>query len=59
MNILFRIVLRNHLAQTAIEMAEQGDYSEVRSVLQCTEYKCVCMYVGMCICTYVHMCACM
>ena len=24
-----RIVLRNHIAQKAVEMAEQGDYSEV------------------------------
>ena len=31
--IFFRFVLRNHIAQKAIEMAEKGDFSEVSSSL--------------------------
>jgi uncharacterized protein YdiU (UPF0061 family) len=30
----FRLVLRNHLAQQAIERAEEDDYSEVRHLLE-------------------------
>jgi uncharacterized protein YdiU (UPF0061 family) len=32
-----KFVLRNHLAQTAIERAQQGDFSEVRRLLQVLE----------------------
>ncbi|CAF1654095.1 unnamed protein product, partial [Didymodactylos carnosus] len=33
-----RIVLRNYLAQRAIEQAEKGDYSEVRNLLEELKY---------------------
>lgn len=31
--MLYRVVLRNYVAQTAIDQAEKGDYSEVKRVL--------------------------
>ncbi len=33
-----RFVLRNYIAQTAIEAAEAGDYSEVQRVLQLLQH---------------------
>jgi hypothetical protein len=33
----FRFILRNYIAQNAIEAAEKGDYSEVRRVLKILE----------------------
>lgn len=34
---MFRIVLRNYIAQNAIAAAEKGDYSEVKRVLKLLE----------------------
>ena len=33
----FRFILRNYIAQNAIEAAEKGDYSEVQRVLRVLE----------------------
>ena len=37
MLLLFRVVLRNYIAQNAIDAAEKGDYTEVQRVLKLLE----------------------
>ena len=42
--LLHRFVLRNHIAQKAIEMAEKGDYSEVSSSTDALKLACISLY---------------
>ncbi len=37
MAVCYRFILRNYIAQNAIEAAEKGDFSEVRRVLRLLE----------------------
>lgn len=42
--LLHRFVLRNHIAQKAIEMAEKGEYSEVSSSTYALRLACISLY---------------